>query len=79
MKQILFELKKTFFISTSVFNNNKDNSELDVDSDEESMSYNNKKKIKQSQSVLSEERIIENYIKSNYSCGTEKLCEKFHK
>ena len=75
VKQILFELKKTFFISTSVFNNKKDNSELDIDSEEESQSYNNKKKIKQSQSILSEEKIIENYIKSNYSCGTEKLCE----
>ena len=75
IKQILFELKKTFFISTSVFNNKKDNSELDIDSEEESQSYNNKKKIKQSQSILSEEKIIENYIKSNYSCGTEKLCE----
>ena len=77
VKQILFELKQTFFISTSVFKNNKskreDNSELDLDSDEESI--NNKKRIKQSQSKLSEEKIIENYIKSNYSSGTEKLCE----
>jgi hypothetical protein len=77
VKQILFELKQTFFISTSVFKDNKskrdDNSELDLDSDEESI--NNKKRIKQSQSTLSEEKIIENYIKSNYSSGTEKLCE----
>ena len=58
VKQILFELKQTFFISTSVFKNNKskreDNSELDLDSDEESI--NNKKRIKQSQSKLSEEK-----------------------
>ena len=79
IKQILFELKKTFFISTSVFNNNKnkkDNSEIDIESDEESiLSDKNKKKIKQSQGELNEEKIIENYIKSNYSCGVEKLCE----
>ena len=76
VKGILLELRKTFFILTSASNNNKDNSQLDLDSDEESISYhNNKKKIKQSQSVLSEEKIIENYIKANYTCGTEKLCE----
>ena len=79
VKQILFELKKTFFISTSGLDNrNKskkdDKSELDIESNEESIAHN-KKKIKQSQSVLSEEKIIENYIKSNYSSGTEKLCE----
>ena len=77
VKQILLELKKTFFISTSVFENkNKskrdENSELDLDSDEESK---NKKRIKKSQSPISEEKLIENYIKSNYASVTEKLCE----
>ena len=80
IKQILFELKKTFFISTSLFNNNNksknENSELDIESDEESiLSEKNKKKIKRSQAEINEEKIIENYIKSNYSCGVEKLCE----
>ena len=78
VKEILFELKKTFFISTSIYENKKreENSELDLDSDEESKYKNkNKKKIKKSQSPLSEEKLIENYIKSNYSSVTEKLCE----
>lgn len=82
VKQILFELKKTFFISTSIYNNNtnksnkNENSELDIDdSDDEISSNKHKKRIKQSQSTLTEEKIIENYIKSNYSSGTEKLCE----
>ena len=75
VKQILFELKKTFFISTSgLDNSNKSKKDDKSESDEESIAHN-KKKIKQSQSVLSEEKIIENYIKSNYSSGTEKLCE----
>ena len=80
VKQILFELKKTFFISTSGFDggnkSKKDNnSELDIDSDEENIRNSNQKKIKQSQSKITEEKIIENYIKSNYSSATEKLCE----
>ena len=46
VKEILFELKKTFFISTSLYNNknSKNNSsELDLDSDEESSSIKNNK------------------------------------
>ena len=76
VKDILLELKKTFFISTSLYNSNKNNeeSELDIESSEESIKHN-KIKIKQSQTNFSEEKIIENYIKSNYSCGIDKLCE----
>ncbi len=74
VKQILYELKQTFFISESVFKNNKsrreDNSESDLDLD-----VNNTKRIKQSQSTLSEEKLIEDYIESDYSNSTEKLCE----
>ena len=74
VKQILFELKKTFFISTSLYNNKNTQSELDIDSDDASIK-NNTIKIKQSQSNFTEEKLVENYIKSNYSCGIDKLCE----
>ena len=78
IKQILFELKKTFFISTSIMNTKNDNDkDIDVDDDYPKKSKNIK--FKQSQGQITEEKIIENYIKSNYSCGIEKLCENILK
>ena len=81
IKQILFELKKTFFISTSTINA-KNNNDINIDEDEndENIKRKNKIKIRQSQIQLSEEKIIENYLKlNNYSCGVEKLCENILK
>lgn len=80
IKQILFELKKTFFISTSIMN-----TKNNIFGEEEDNLVSggrrkkNKIKIKQSQIQISEEKIIENYIKENYSCGVDKLCENILK
>ena len=78
VKQILFKLKQAFFILKPVphpitVERRKDNSELDLDSDEKSINYI--KRIKRSRSTSSEENLIDNYIKSNYSNDTEKLYE----
>ena len=78
VKQILFKLKQAFFILKPVpylitVERRKNNSELDLDSDEKSINYI--KRIKRSQSTSSEENLIDNYIKSNYSNDTEKLYE----
>ena len=78
VKQILFKLKQAFFILKPVphpitVERRKDNSELDLDSDEKSINYI--KRIKRSRSTSSEENLVDNYIKSNYSNDTEKLYE----
>ena len=78
IKQILLELKKTFFISTSIINTKNDN-DIDLDDDDNYFKKNKNIKLKQSQMQISEEKIIENHIKSNFSCGIEKLCENILK
>ena len=75
IKQILFELKKTFFISTSIINIKNDDIDLENDNSKKNKSF----KIKQSQSQVTEEKNFENYLKSNYACGIEKLCENILK
>ena len=72
IKQILIELKKTFFISTSIIN-----TKIDIDIDDENSEKNKNIKFKQSQ--ISEVKIIESYLRINYSCGIEKLCENILK
>ena len=84
IKQILFELKKTFFISTSIINtknNDNDNdNDIDLDDEDDNIFKKNKNiKMKQSQLQISEETLIENCIKSNFSCGIEKLCQNILK
>ena len=73
IKQILFELKKTFFISTSIMNTKTDDIDLENDNSQKNI------KIKQSQSQITEEKTIENYLKANYVSGIEKLCENILK
>ena len=78
IKQILFELKKTFFISTSILNIKNDN-DSSIDLEDDNSPKNKNLKIKQSQSQITEEKIIETYLKTNYTCGIEKLCENILK
>ena len=82
IKQILFELKKTFFISTSIINtkNNDNDNDIDLDDEDDNIFKKNKNiKMKQSQLQINEETLIENCIKSNFSCGIEKLCQNILK
>ena len=74
IKQIIFELKKTFFISTSVIN-----SKNDIDIEDNNSQDNKNLKVKQSQTQITEEKIIESYLKSEHSSGIEKLCENILK
>lgn len=79
IKQILFELKKTFFISTSIMNTKTNIFGQEEDSMVSGKRKKNKIKIKQSQIQINEEKMIESYIKENYSCGVDKLCENILK
>ena len=74
IKQILLELKKTFFISTSIIN-----TKIDIESDDDFSKKNKNIKFKQSQSQITEEKIVESYLRNNFSCGIEKLCENILK
>ena len=73
IKEVLLELKKTFFITTSIINTKND----DIDIDEGSSKKNIK--LKQSQSQQNEEKLFESYLRNNYSSGIEKLCQNIVK
>ena len=73
IKQVILELKKTFFITTSILNTKNEDIDFDEDSSQKNI------KLKQSQSQQNEEKIFENYLRNNYSCGIEKLCQNIVK